>query len=132
STITCVASQCAGACAAGYADCDSDKQTDGCEVLVGGTDLNNCGGCGLVCSNQNIASPVCTAGACTGSCNAGYTDCDGNKQSNGCEANTASNPNTCGGCTNVCSPMNITTRTCTAGVCTGACNSGYADCNSNK
>ena len=68
-------------CAAGTADCDHDG-LDGCETDI--TTLQNCGGCGNVCNLPN-AAPACVDGACTvGSCNPGYSDCDGNP-ANGCE-----------------------------------------------
>lgn len=46
--------------------------------------VQNCGGCAIACSTNHIA-PTCTAGACDGVCAAGYSDCDGDKRTNGCE-----------------------------------------------
>src|SRR6185436_13234134 len=83
---TCAAGVCNGACNAGFADCNNNKQTDGCEENIN-TDAGNCGGCGMGCSNGNIANPTCAAGQCNGTCNAGFADCDNNKRSNGCEKN---------------------------------------------
>lgn len=54
----CVAGSCVlDACASGWDDCDGHP-ANGCEVDIG-TDSNNCGGCGQVCS-----SGVCAAGQC--------------------------------------------------------------------
>jgi hypothetical protein len=52
-------------------------------------------------------------GACSGACQAGFSDCDGNKQSNGCETNPLTDPRHCGGCD---APPCPGTR-CLAGVC---------------
>ena len=46
-----------GACTGGFADCNGNKQIDGCEVNTT-TDHSNCGACGAACSNSNIASPT--------------------------------------------------------------------------
>jgi hypothetical protein len=130
-TPSCLAGQCNGACSAGFADCNLNKQTDGCESNLA-IDPQHCGGCANVCSNNHIATPTCTAGACTGVCTAPYADCDANKLFNGCEVDTGGDPAHCGGCANVCSTNNVPTPTCAAGVCDGACGAGFADCNTNK
>jgi hypothetical protein len=127
----CVNGACVGACAAGFADCDGDRQSNGCEVGVGG-DPNNCGNCGRHCSNANIANPTCSGGFCTGACNPGTLDCDGDKQKNGCETLSASDVANCGGCGLACSASNVVAVACTGGVCSGACKAGYADCDGNK
>ena len=59
-TRSCTSGTCDGVCDTGYADCDSNKQTDGCEV---GTtaDAYNCGSCNHVCSH-----PSCSGGLCAG------------------------------------------------------------------
>jgi hypothetical protein len=44
----------------------------------------DCGGCGIVCSAHHV-TPVCNAGTCVGACESGYSDCDDDKQTNGCE-----------------------------------------------
>ncbi len=132
-TRTCGAGACNGACAAGFADCNNNKQSDGCEIQTAGTDANNCGGCGTVCSNNHMATRTCGAGACNGACAAGFADCNNNKQSDGCEIQTAgTDANNCGGCGTVCSNNHMATRTCGAGACNGACAAGFADCNNNK
>ena len=127
---TCVNSVCTVGCNAGYSDCDVNPAT-GCEIKTLGTDVNNCGGCKTVCSASNI-SAACGNGVCNGACNGGYSDCDGNKLTNGCEVQTGGNDvKNCGGCQTVCSTNHVA-QACGAGVCNGACVDGYGDCNGNK
>jgi len=128
-TITCAGGACNGTCNTGFADCNGNKQTDGCELNIN-TNANNCGACGVVCSSSHITRS-CAGGVCNGTCDTGYADCNGNKQTDGCEMNIATDANNCGGCAVVCSSSHIT-RSCAGGVCNGTCNSGYADCNLNK
>lgn len=65
------------------------------------TDLNNCGGCGRVCSFPH-ASATCVAGACElGACDQGFANCDGNP-STGCETPLGADQH-CSGCGDVCS-----------------------------
>lgn len=134
-TRTCANSQCNGTCMSGFLDCNQNKQLDGCEINIG-TDPLNCGDCNKVCSNNNITTPMCGGGLCNGNCNAGFSDCDGSKLVNGCEVRTSGNgadPNNCGGCgaAFVCSSNHVPTRTCN-GLCTGTCEAGWGDCNTNK
>jgi hypothetical protein len=95
------------------------------------SDPDNCGGCAVACSNNHMSTRTCGNGVCNGSCAPGYTDCDNNKQTDGCEINTAGDPNNCGACGTVCSNNNMATRTCN-GTCNGTCSPGFADCNNNK
>jgi hypothetical protein len=128
-TGTCSSGTCQlNACNAGYADCNNNP-ADGCEVNAS-NNANNCGGCGVVCSSNNI-TPSCGGGLCNGSCNTGFLDCNGNKQTDGCEVNVSNNVNNCGGCGIVCSSNNIT-PSCGGGVCNGTCSTGFLDCNGNK
>lgn len=92
---------CNGPCVFPWADCNADKRSDGCETNLAG-DINNCGGCGVACSTNHI-TPACAGWSCSsGVCAAGYSDCNGDKQSDGCEANLLTDKNHCGSCTNVC------------------------------
>ena len=127
----CSAGSCTGMCNSGFADCNSNRRADGCEVNIN-SDPNNCGSCGGVCSSNNMATRTCSSSLCNGTCSSGFADCNGNKQADGCEVNIFTNVANCGGCGSTCSSNNITTPVCTAGACTGNCNTGFADCNSNK
>jgi hypothetical protein len=49
------------------------------------SDPANCGACGIVCSTNNMATVTCSSGVCDGTCLAGYTDCNQDKLSDGCE-----------------------------------------------
>ena len=164
---TCAAGICNGNCNAGFADCNGNKLSDGCEERVD-NDADNCGlggatgpmemggqglqgaGCGVVCNNTNMLTRTCAAGVCNGSCGNNFADCNGNKQTDGCEKRVDNDPDNCGvggaggpvegggqgnqgaGCLVVCSNTNMAARICTAGICNGNCNAGFADCNANK
>jgi len=92
-------------------DDDCDGQTD--EGFDLQTDPQNCGSCGHSCDVPN-ATAACMRGACViGSCDSNFADCDANADT-GCEANLQSDANTCGSCTNRCSPPD---RACCAGSC---------------
>ena len=95
-----------------------------------GPDRPCAAGCGHVCSS-NHGTPGCSAGLCTIKCTTGFQDCN-KSVTDGCETNVANDLNNCGNCGSVCSPYAIVARTCTNGVCDGACVAGWADCNNNK
>jgi len=97
---SCSSGTCSGPCEANFADCNEDKQADGCESNTR-TDLQNCGGCGLACSTNHV-KPQCSGGLCSGACAAGFADCNGDKQKDGCEIDTNSDPENCGKCGLVC------------------------------
>ena len=109
---TCSARVCNGVCVGAWADCNNDKLSDGCEIDTN-NDPGNCGGCGKVCSNVNIAAPTCAAASCNGACNANFADCNNNKLSDGCEVDLMNDIKNCGGCGVVCGGA----TTCVAGVC---------------
>lgn len=102
---------------------------DNCNGLVDegidkSTDVNNCGSCGNVCSYPN-ATAACVSGNCQFSqCVGSYADCN-NDQTDGCEVDTANDPNNCGSCGNVCGAG----QTCTDGACTTDCLSLNCDDN---
>jgi len=108
---TCGLSHCAlGACKPGFADCDGRGST-GCEVNTA-TDGNHCGGCGMKCTLPH-SSPRCANSACVvGTCDPGFGDCD-NTASNGCETDTTSSSQHCGGCGQPCASG----LTCVSGTC---------------
>ena len=128
-TPSCAGGSCnVGSCNGGFANCNGNPG-DGCEVNTN-TSTANCGGCGNACSVAN-GSPSCTTGSCTiGSCNAGFANCNGSP-ADGCEVNTNTSVNNCGGCGNTCSFPNGV-GACSAGGCVlVSCNAGFGDCNGN-
>ncbi len=124
---TCSAGECAiTSCAPGFGDCTA---APGCESHLP-TDLNNCGTCGTTCNFPN-AAPVCNGGSCgIGSCIGNFKNCDG-QLANGCESNTKTDVNNCGGCGIACNMPNAN-PICTDGGCRiGSCHAGFSDCDGN-
>ncbi|MBK8258485.1 MAG: hypothetical protein IPK82_38230 [Polyangiaceae bacterium] len=93
----CVNSMCTiGSCGQDHSDCNGNVM-DGCETDTT-ADIMNCGGCNVVCPTPMNGTPSCAASACTlGTCDAGYANCN-NNAADGCEFNTQSDANNCGGC----------------------------------
>src|SRR5207237_860986 len=108
-----------GLCDNGFADCNHDKRSDGCEVDVGG-DTQNCGACGDACSSNHIPAPACTGAVCGGDCATGYADCNGDKRADGCEVNLLTDAGNCSACGAACPA----TASCQSGAC--VCPSGQA------
>jgi hypothetical protein len=112
-------------CAGGKADCNGNP-ADGCETDLG--TLQNCASCGDVCGPANATASCVNATCHLDACNAGFGNCDGSS-ANGCETPTATDPNNCGTCGNVCSPLPHAVPSCADGACTlGSCDAGFADC----
>jgi len=128
-TAACSMGRCTVAmCTTGFGDCDGNA-ANGCETLTS-TSVSHCGACGTVCAGADNAVPACVNGACALTCTAGFSDCDGSRD-NGCEANTTSSTEHCGGCGRTCNLAN-STAACMASRCTVAmCNAGFADCDAN-
>lgn len=125
-TEACQNGQCrVDSCDADYGNCDNDP-SNGCEQGLA-SDIQNCGACGNQCSYPN-ATAVCTAGSCEmGSCLAGFADCDG-LASNGCEVDTRSDAQNCGGCGNVCDLANAS-ESCAQSQCqVASCHADFGDC----
>jgi hypothetical protein len=107
------------------------------------TDVNNCGGCGIVCALPG-AIAVCVNGLCAvNNCTAGRADVDKNP-ANGCEYACPINPpkaETCNGVDDDCdgviddSPTDVGAScpdNCPGGVCKGECKPGTTTCISGK
>jgi hypothetical protein len=120
----CSSGKCRIVCDAGFRDCDHNSDT-GCETEIG-SDAENCGACGVACSNEN-GSTRCLEGACTPVCAQGFDDCDGDP-ANGCEADLRSSLEHCGSCARSCA-VSHASAACSQGVCkVGDCEAGFEDC----
>jgi hypothetical protein len=100
----CSVGSCDGNCLAGYADCNNDKRSDGCEAAL--DSIDNCGSCGSACDTTRSVGASCTSSGCAyTSCNSGFIDCNKTApNSDGCECATATTPaeGTAGCCANGC------------------------------
>ena len=117
------------ACNAGFDNCNMDP-ADGCEANLG-TDANNCAMCGTVCDAPPNSEPDCLAGTCAfGGCIVGYGDCDASL-GNGCEIDLKTDDQNCGTCGYICPDLPNATPKCSNAACViGACDTGFADCDS--
>jgi hypothetical protein len=131
-TASCVEGVCViDECDDGWENCDDDDDDggfmNGCETNAA-SDPQNCGGCGVRCDTVAHGTGTCQAGSCDLVCNAGFRDCDGRFET-GCEADTTSDPDHCGGCNNTCDIPNAAVS-CEDSECVlEGCLSGYEDCN---
>lgn len=84
--------------------------------------------CGSVAGFPNAVG-TCAGAACTLTCNASWRDCD-SLTPNGCETDSANDPNNCGSCNSVCPSPPNTTIACVQGRCTiTACSpANFKDC----
>ena len=117
-------------CNNGFGNCDNNTG-NGCETNTA-TSTNNCGACGRVCNGANVDTLACAGGLCTSTCDPGFGNCSrpaAPGADNGCETNTDTDVDHCGSCTRPCSNSNVSTRSCTAGLCDSACPLGRANCN---
>lgn len=98
-TAACLAGVCGvGTCVPGFADCNA-LPADGCETNL--ATVTDCGGCGLKCPDLKNVEMACVAGTCSGTCAAGFGDCNG-KVEDGCEKNLLKDKNNCGACGTHC------------------------------
>ncbi|MDQ3693404.1 MAG: hypothetical protein M3464_07235, partial [Chloroflexota bacterium] len=70
-------------------------------------DPAHCGGCNRRCALPNTASHNCVSGQCqVRTCKRGFGNCDGD-HATGCETETRSNVDHCGGCLRACPPPRV-------------------------
>lgn len=133
---SCAAGNCAITCNDGYANCDGDARSNGCEINTN-ADTKHCGECDDACptgaSNQ---SPFCVSASCgLTTCAAGLGDCDGN----GTCTDSLTSITNCGACGNSCSAANGTATCmnpgsgyqCRIGACTTGGGKEWKDCDGN-
>jgi hypothetical protein len=94
----CASGSCGYRCNLGFGDCDGNADND-CETDTQ-TSAQHCGRCNNRCAFAN-GTPWCRSGVCTGVCAPGFSDCN-LLPSDGCEADTQTNPNHCGACNRPC------------------------------
>jgi len=120
---SCVAGMCRLVCPSGQTACGN-----ACRDLQ--TDADHCGACDGACGSPANAAARCTAGRCVQTCAAGFADCDANPTT-GCEVDTRTRADHCGGCGTACTLANATAA-CLNGVCgVGVCATGFGDCDGN-
>ncbi len=114
-------------CTRPFDDCNNNYG-DGCETNLS-NNVASCGACGNRCIVSN-GTPACVGGGCAiAQCTAPWRDCN-STYGDGCETNTQTNLNHCGGCGISCSVANGS-PTCNGGSCEIAqCTAPYLDCNS--
>ena len=112
-------------CPPGFTRCPYSGAAAGREYCVDiKTDPLHCGSCRNRCEDQSngympgvsgkTVVAMCVHGTCDYTCVAGRADCNGNRN-DGCETNTNSDPNNCGGCGIVCDA--VAGQACAGGRC---------------
>ncbi|MBI5534871.1 MAG: hypothetical protein HY898_19245 [Deltaproteobacteria bacterium] len=136
SSTTCQASTCVPVCNSGFENCNkpaAPAADDGCESSTANPSIYNCGGCGISCGTNHVASGLCQSGQCVLTCNAGWGDCDKTAPApggnNGCEMNVSNNVDNCGACGRACSSTKVLWRSCSNGKCNSPCDWGYGNFN---
>jgi hypothetical protein len=117
-----------GGCLGNWRDCNNGDD-DGCEANIN-NHASTCGSCETPCSSAN-GTASCSSGQCSIVCNEGFSNCDEDARSNGCEINTNTNAAHCSACGEVCDDANPgESPACAAGTCSYTlCPSGFGDCN---
>lgn len=124
-------------CSGSFRDCDGSPK-NGCETNISSS-TDNCGGCGLDgkdCSKEYAnATSTCASFACTPPvCKTGFGDCK-NGTSDGCETDTTTDEDHCGGCNKACvlgGSAHTSQNLCTSSQCNPVCTGNYASCDNNK
>lgn len=140
SAVSCAAGSCqVDDCSDNRLDCDGSFG-NGCEVNSN-TSETHCGGCndesGANCNaklgDDAVSAVQCDAGQCAvATCDAERADCDGSFN-NGCETNTSSDAENCGGCAeqggDTCESRSHASGACEDSACAYSCDSGWDDLN---
>lgn len=120
----CDMGSCALSCSFGLTECEG-----ACVDLDNSGD--NCGACGFTCEAPDGALGLCASRRCRTVCDGDFADCNadlGDATGDGCEIDTAIDPDNCGACGIVCEADNAVTG-CAGGACTVAmCDAGFDDC----
>ncbi|MBI5528785.1 MAG: choice-of-anchor D domain-containing protein [Deltaproteobacteria bacterium] len=128
-TAGCVGGSCTVAyCNLGRGDC-AGGYADGCETDTA-QNIDHCGKCNNPCTVAN-GTAGCAANTCVvASCNPGFGDCTGG-YADGCETDTNSSGQHCGGCGNDCTLVfPHASGACQGGGCVmGACEADYWNAN---
>jgi hypothetical protein len=120
-TRTCSAGACSTACDMGWGDCDGNKPLNGCETDLT-QDVNHCGTCPVSCPAAAHATAACIGGMCGMTCQAGWGDCDNNKNTNGCETDLSTDARNCSACGKFCGPcVSPNVPVCASGQCACVC-----------
>jgi hypothetical protein len=124
----CEDSECTIDCSAGFEDCNEDA-SDGCEARI--TDVLHCGGCEVVCTEDEGYTAYCDDGECGQTrCDEGLGNCNGDPDDE-CEADLTRDVENCGRCGGLCSVAHGKPG-CDAelGCVVASCDAGWANCNS--
>ncbi len=124
-TPSCSDGFCVAQCDVRWGDCDDDVLAS-CETDLGTNPLH-CGACDHACSSVH-GTAMCTNAGCWTDCDVGWGDCDG-KSETGCETDTKSSAQHCGGCFAECGPYANAVASCVASACKMTCNAGWQSCN---
>ena len=127
-TPSCSNGACVAQCNPSWGNCDGDVLAS-CETDLGTNPLH-CGTCNHACSGVH-GTAMCTNAGCWTACDVGFGDCDGNV-STGCETDTKSSVQHCGGCNAGCGPYANAVPSCVASACKMTCNMGWQDCDNAK
>lgn len=122
-------------CEDGWDNCnDGDPDggfSDGCETNVA-ADPENCGTCGEDCGVVRGTGTCENARCAVVSCETGFFNCDQAASDggfgNGCETDTRSDPNHCGGCGNACNIPNADAACVNSTCVIDDCDDGFDDC----
>jgi hypothetical protein len=122
-------------CEAGWDNCNTGDTdggySDGCEANLNDS-ADNCGSCGTACDVAH-GSGACVNAMCeVSSCEPGFENCDEAALDagfgDGCETDTTSNVDHCGGCGVPCAPANAAGKCVDSECQIDDCNAGFGDC----